>query len=371
MCGVVHRPESASRLPPARAARSGIFLAVFLVCVSLLVAGIAPARAVETVKLRLLTLGLTTTAGKLLNEVTIPAIDRELAASGKYRIEWSKSETTDSAEIFASMQAGSADIALLSTDGPSERFVFQQLPYAAPFNGADPVALSRAFRHAIEQAPEMRQAFFAANQILLSVGAPADHVLASTKPVGSVAGLQGLSIGVTILTGGWLSGTGAKPVFGPATEHLAAMTAGKLDAMILRLPEWQAAQRRPATASLLDAGFGAMTHWIVTAGKQRWDQLPPEVRGTIGNSFREYEVRLAGLLAAEALARRKQPDPSAAVLSSLPPDEQRKWAGLLPNLARDWVANANRAGWPGDQALTAYLAGLKAAGAIAVRSWAK
>ncbi len=337
-------------------------------CLLIMASGIGKVRAAEILKLRTLTFTGAPIAKNLLTSVTLPAIDKELAVGGKYKIEWDNAESTDPAEIFASMQAGSADIALFSTEGSSDKFVFQQITYAVPFNGADPARLLRAFRMTIDQVPEMRQAFFGVNQILLSVAAADELVLVSNKPVAAFADLKGRTVGVSALTGNWLPGAGVKAIFGPVSDHVLALGAGKLDAAILPIGDWIAAKSRPPTFFVTDVGFGAMMQLAVTAGKSRWDGLPPEVSGAILNAFGAFEERLAILQTEDAIAKRKALAQAGLTFRTLAQSEQVKWANLLPNLALEWAQGANRAGWPGAQAIASYVASLTASGAVPLRN---
>ena len=45
------------------------------------------------------------------------------------------------------------------------------------------------------------------------------------------------------------------------------------------------------------------------------------------------------------------------------------WAKAMPNIAREWAQELDKAGAPGSQMLAAYIGKLKAAGMTPVRDW--
>ena len=56
---------------------------------------------------------------------------------------------------------------------------------------------------------------------------------------------------------------------------------------------------------------------------------------------------------------------------TLTPEERRKWAMSLPNIAQDWAAEQEKRGLPGKKFLAAYMDALRAAGEKPVRNWDK
>ena len=60
---------------------------------------------------------------------------------------------------------------------------------------------------------------------------------------------------------------------------------------------------------------------------------------------------------------------AGAKVSTLPLEEQKKWAAGLPDLAGEWVAQMKEKGLPGEQVMRAYMEGVRAAGETPVRNW--
>jgi len=52
-------------------------------------------------------------------------------------------------------------------------------------------------------------------------------------------------------------------------------------------------------------------------------------------------------------------------------DQQVAWAKSMPNLAKEWAANADKQGLPGTKALAMFMEELRKAGIKPIRDWDK
>ena len=75
---------------------------------------------------------------------------------------------------------------------------------------------------------------------------------------------------------------------------------------------------------------------------------------------------LVAAAAREAMARLAR---EGAAIAGFPPAERLKWAGLLPDLAGDWVARNRAKGLPARKLLAAFMDGIRERGGTPARDW--
>ena len=56
---------------------------------------------------------------------------------------------------------------------------------------------------------------------------------------------------------------------------------------------------------------------------------------------------------------------------TLPPEERRKWAKLVPNVAKEWADAQEKKGLPGKAVLKGFMDELRSRGANPPRDWDK
>ena len=330
----------------------------------------AAAQTPRTLALRLLTPPHTEPAARVLLDAGLARVASRLSRPGaRFKIEWRRSTANSAAEIFASLQAASADIALFDVTAVGDKLAILRFHASAPFHGLDAAAMARVLRSTFDRTPELRQAFLNANQVLLAMGSIDDQLLIARSPVASLADLRSASIGVSEASAQWLPKEGSKPVFGEASEHLAAIKAGKLDAAFLRAAALAQASPAPAGLHAIEPGIGASLRFAIAANKQRWDALPDQLRAILASAFLEFEAEFAAGLTQAAAVVRKDIAAKGVRIVDLPLPQRQAWAMALPNIARNWAAEAGKSGHPGNQIMDVYLTQLRANGAAPARDW--
>lgn len=310
-------------------------------------------------------------AAAFLVDRGLTLVEGRIAASGNpIRIVWQRATATEAGEVVTSVQTGSADIGLYDPLVAGDRLSILQFAYRAPFNNAGSSAMRGILRATIDRIPEIRQAFLNADQVLLAFAALDDYVLVTGKQVASLDDLRRKPVGVSELTSVWFPKDGPKPVYGSVSEHLAALQAGKLDALVARLSGFRATEMKLAGLQVMEPGFGAFPRVVLTIHKEKWDKLPSKLRAAMASAFLDLELPLAESMQAarkQALADLVR---RGAVSSVLAPGARSNWAASLPNRVEEWTQDAARAGLPGKQIMAAYLEALHAV-ATPTRDWRK
>ena len=100
----------------------------------------------------------------------IPEVDKRLAKSGEYKINWNKAfagQIVKVRHVMTGMQKGLGDIGVVTSVFHQDKVPMQAVAYVTPFVTADPVLLSRTVDELAEQFPAMKEAWMKYNQVLL------------------------------------------------------------------------------------------------------------------------------------------------------------------------------------------------------------
>jgi hypothetical protein len=85
----------------------------------------------------------------------------------------------------------------------------------------------------------------------------------------------------------------------------------------------------------------------------------------------EYTTRVPTLLMNVAKGFEKKMEEEGAKFTTLPADERKKWATMMPNIAKNWVERNEARGLPAKKVLAAYMQKLRDAKVSLVREWDK
>lgn len=348
-------------------------------CVSLIVpaATTSAASAQETIKLQIISARpASSSSARMLSATLLPAIDRKVAkaSGGKYKIAWTESYSgavAGAGKTFSAIQSGTADIGQVDTLLHGAQLPLQQVTFHAPFTGVGPSQLLTIMTKVIDQMPEMRQAFLKYNQVLLAIGPVEEFVLVTKFPFRSIADLKGKKVCLPGPAAGWVKGTGAIAVALEASENHKALNSGSCEGAFISTSGMVASRLHEVASHVTQVGMGAMLGVAYTVNKERWDNLPRPVQDAIEGGFREYERRRAAAATAAMEAALKLASSRGAKVSTLPAEQRRRWAGTMPNIAKQWAADARKRGLPAGKVLEAYLRELRAVNADLARDWGK
>ncbi len=197
----------------------------------------ATANAQEIIKLTVVAGHPPATFGvKLLRDYFIPEVDKRLAISGKYKIQWTQAYAGSIAkprEVLETVEKGIGDVGYVPALFEADKLPLEQITYVTPFGTNDLVKLMEIIRQLREAIPEMQAAYKKHNQIqLANVGVDTYHTV--TKfPVKAVADFKGHKFGTAGLASRWLEGSGWVPVKGALTTYYNSLQTGVIEGTIV------------------------------------------------------------------------------------------------------------------------------------------
>jgi TRAP-type transport system periplasmic protein len=312
---------------------------------------------------------------KTLDEFFIPEVDRRLAAAGgKHRIEWTKAWGGTLVKLGAESKGladGVADIGFVSTVFEAPKFPLQNVSYFTPFGTDDLALVTRTVADMQKSIPAMADAWTKNGLVYLGGAALDSYHLWTKFPVTRVEDLQGKKIAAPGPAANWIRDTGAVAVAGTLNSYYEDLKSGVADGVLVFSTGAWGAKLHEVAPHITKVNFGAMFAGGVAMNKSRFDRLPPEVQQVLREVGEAYAEQFAKAQSAAAGAVLQNMVNAGAKMADLSPDERKRWADKLPQVARTWSADLQGKGLPGDAVLEAYVGGLKKAGVALPRDWTR
>jgi TRAP-type C4-dicarboxylate transport system substrate-binding protein len=308
-------------------------------------------------------------------EFYIPEVNKRLAVSGKYKINWTQAWSGQIAKpggVLAAMEQGLADMAIITVPFYSDRLPMNVLPFNMPFTSTDPLLMSRVMDNLADKFPAFRAQFDKANQVLLTNYSTIDsYQLFTRRAIERPADLKGVRINAAGDNMRYLEPTGAVGVRGALADYYNNIKTGVTEGAVMWLEGAVSFKLFEVAPYFVDVGFGTAVNKSLTVNKNSWAKLPDEVKKVLQEVAIELRDRHAKLAIETGEQSRKAFLAGGGKVVSVSEAERSAWAKSLPNLAKEWAADAERKGLPGNAYLAAMMDGLRAGGAKPLRHWDK
>ncbi len=305
----------------------------------------------------------------------IPEVDKRLAQSGNYKMDWQESyggSIVKPKGVLEGVKLGLGDIGIVTTIFHNSKLPSQALSAVTPFIAADSRAVAKAIDEIAKEYPAMQAEFDKQNQVYLATGVVLDtYQLFAKEPINSLKDVEGGKVAGAGMNLRYLEGIdGAAGVRGGLTDFYNMLQTGLVDYAML----WPEAAKTFKIAEvapyMLRADLGAVNSKTITVNKSYWKKLPDEVKTVLQEVAIEYRDHVAGIAMDRAEASREAFVAAGGTIVDMDPAEREAWAAAMPNIAAEWADGLNKAGQPGTEMLNAYMDKLKAAGFAPVRDWA-
>ena len=309
---------------------------------------------------------------KAITETFIPEVDRILAETGNYEIEWNPAlngTLAGAPNLFEAVEEQIADLALAILVFENAKLPLQMVSFAAPFGVSDCVALGTLFHNMQTDIPEMQQAWEDHNQVFLGSFSQDSYNLWSKVPVNSIEDLEGLKVGSGNANSPWLGGTGAVHVSSTLPRMYNEMSTGVFDAALMSSSFGGAFKFYEVAPYLIKTRIGGTNAGALNINKTVYDGLPEEVQNALHEAGLAYTENSARASCGAAAFFEQKVVESGGTIIELPLSERQKWAMGLPNLGGDWADGLESQGLPGRQVLTAYMDALRNGDEEVLRNW--
>jgi TRAP-type C4-dicarboxylate transport system substrate-binding protein len=313
---------------------------------------------------------------KLFIEYYIPEVDKRLAKSGKYKIDWQQSwggQIVKPRGVLDGIKNKLGDIGIVTTVFHASKLPLNNLPYYTPFSSRNPKLVSKVMDDLAEKFPAFQKQFDAQNQIQLTAYSSIDNygVFAKTpiKHADDIKGMKVIAAGPNAL---YVKAVGGVTVLGNLTTQYNMIKTGVADATVI-WPEATITFKLVEVAPhYLETDFGTGVNKSVTINKEVWASLPDEVKKTLKEVAIDYRDQVAQAAVDLSEKSVKTFVKNGGTIVKMSAKEKRQWADAMPNIAMNLAEEVeSQNGYPAKKILAAYMDALRAAGEHPIRDWDK
>jgi C4-dicarboxylate-binding protein DctP len=305
----------------------------------------------------------------------IPEVDRRLAETGNYQIEWQESyggAIVKPKGVLEGIKLGLGDLGIVTTIFHSSELPGQAISAVTPFVSADARVVARAVDEIAKEFPAMQEEFAAQNQIYLATGVVLDsYQVFSREPIASLDDIEGNKVAGAGMNLRYLEGIeGAAGVRGGLTDFYNMLQTGLVDQAMLWPEAAETFKIAEVAPYMLEADLGAVNTKTVTVNADYWATLPDEVKDVLQEVAVAYRDHVAGVAMDRAASSLQAYQDQGGTVVELSAEDRAAWADAMPNIAVEWARELDGAGQPGSEMLRAYMDKLVAAGQTPARDWA-
>jgi TRAP-type C4-dicarboxylate transport system substrate-binding protein len=311
---------------------------------------------------------------KLLDEFYIPEVDKRLAAQGKHKVEWTKGFGGTVAKLGTELEAlqdGVADIAFVSSIFQAAKLPLQNVSYYAPFGSDDVHLVTKVVEDLHKTIPAMRETWEKNGAVLLSGTALDSYHLLTAFPVKTVEDVKGKKLAAPGPAANWLKGTGAVPVAANLNTYYNDIKTGVYEGTLTFMTAAAPAKLQEVAPHITRISVGAQFAGGLAISKRLHDKMPADARQVFVEAAAEYGKKFAEEQTSRVAGSMKALEAGGGKIADMSEAERKRWTDAMPNIAKEWAADLDKKGLPGSQVLSAYMEGLRKAGAKPVRDWDK
>jgi TRAP-type C4-dicarboxylate transport system substrate-binding protein len=303
----------------------------------------------------------------------MPEVDRRLAESGNYRIEWNKAFGGTIAKtrgVLEAIQYDLADIGIVTTPYHPDKVPFYNIPFVTPLVTADIGLVARTVSELVDKYPVLSQAWNKYDQIyLITAGSINTYQIYMADEIKSLEEFRGTKIGGVGLNLRYLESVDATGVTSGLSDWYNNLATGLIEGVLSWTEASVAYKLYEVAPYMLDVKLGAVTSKVVTVNRGTWNRLPEEVKTILQETARDYRDELARVT--EQLAQESTIEyvEQGGQIIPLTTAQRKQWADGLPNMAKAWADDMEDKGFPGHQILKDYMDIMRANNQPIVRHW--
>lgn len=308
-------------------------------------------------------------------EFYIPEIDRRLAKTGNYKINWNQAwggQIAKKKHVLEALQKGLGDIGVVTTVFHADKVPLQMIAYATPFVTTDPVLVARTVDALVAKFPAYKEAWKKYNQVYLTNLAVLDsYQLVGRQPIRTLADLKGTKVAGAGMNLRYLQGLGAAGVGGSLVTYYNKLKTGVIDSAMIWAEAAITFKLVEVAPHMLKADIGTVNSKAITMNADSWAKLPKEVQTAIAEAAIDYRDHMGKVAMEIAESSYKKFTAAGGTIVVMPAAERESWAKTMPNVATDWAAGLEKKGIPGNDILRTYMDAMRAGNQPIIRQWDK
>lgn len=335
-----------------------------------------PAFAADSIRLTTVS-GYAKTAAwvQIFEEVYVPEVNKRLAETGNFEIDWSYgwggSIVGPKGELEA-IEVGLADIGIVQTVFHPDKMRIYDIAFATPFVTTDLDLVTKTVNDLTAEFPAMQDVWADNGLKFLTTLAAVDNyqILLDGEYTGPES-LNGLKLGGAGMNLRYVESVGATGVSSTLADFYNGVASGLFDGVIAWATAAEAFKLYEAAPTYVKVDFGGVSSMALSVNEGVWEGLPEEVQTALHESAEIYREALANFAMSEAAQSVEDMVAAGATVVQVSAEDRQAWADGLPNIAQEWAAEIEAKGAPGGEILTAYIAAMRAADQTILRDWSE
>lgn len=340
-----------------------------------LAASTGVAQAQETINVTFISgLPRVTTVVNATINTFVPTIDKALAKTGNYKINWNLAHTGQIVKPrgeLEGLEAGLGDVGIVVSAFHPDKVPLYEVSFKTPFTTQNLDYVARTVKRLEGVFPEFQAGWKKFNQMSLHpTGTVDNYVLISETPIKSLAEIKGRKVGAAGPNLPWVKAVGAAGVQTNVGDAYNSLSTGIFNNMIAWKQAMGAFKLCEPAPFMIDPKLGAAQTGGMNVNLDFFNGLPEEVRNAFVAAAEAWHAKNVDLVTAGAskgLARCvREFGTKVTVMSDA---ERKEWARMMPNFAKEWAATLDAKGQPGTKVLTAYMDAMREADQPILRHW--
>ena len=302
----------------------------------------------------------------------IPEVERILAKTGNYAINWNRAwggTIAKTNETLEAVEIGLLDIGWIGHVFEPAKLPLSGITYFTPFNSRSVAHVTNTMEALSDQYPEFKKEWEKYNQKHLAYCTVETYNIMANRNVVGMPDLNGLKIGAAGANLAWLAGSGAVPVQAPATEVYSGIQTGVFSGTMLHTAILYRLQLYEVAPYVIRGDFGTCCVGSLTINMDKYDSLPREVQDALvaaGKTYTQGMIELSDLALEEAL---RELVAKGCTISVLAEADREAWANSISNVPETHVKTLNSKGYDGQAIMKAYFKSLEEQGSAPLREW--
>jgi TRAP-type C4-dicarboxylate transport system substrate-binding protein len=267
------------------------------------------------------------------------------------------------------VQNGLADIGWVGTLWEPVKMPLMNVTFYAPFATGNVKHLTAIGEDLHKNIPALNESWDKYNQVMLGVQVVDTYNLITKFPVKSVADLKGKKLYTPGAVANWLKNTGAVGINGGLPVYYNGIKTGLADGGIVINTGMFPFKIHEVAPYITKVDLGGPISGALTMNKDTWNSLPAYMQDIFKKLGKEYSDVQTAEVEKKAGLFLKLMAKQGATVSEFPAAERRKWAELLPNIAKEWVDANEAKGVPAKAVMKAFMDGVRKRGGTPLRNW--
>jgi len=303
----------------------------------------------------------------------IPEVDRRLAETGNYEIDWNRAfggTIAKTGGVLEALQYDLADIGIITTPFHPDKIPFYNISYVTPFVTADIGLVGRTVDELVDRYPEVRETWKDYRQVYLTAAGSIDtYQVFMANSHETLAGYAGSKVSGVGLNLRYLEGIKATAVSSNLGDFYNNVATGLTEGAVVWAESAVSYKLYEVAPYMIDARLGAVTSKVVTVNGRTWARLPDEVRDVLMEVAGDYRDELARETDHRAAESRVAFEANGGSIVPVSREQREAWAESLPNMALEWADDLEARGLPGRAILRDYMDIMRANNQPIVRHW--